>query len=53
MKEFIRKYVLRGNNIINDGFNVYNFLEDNNSDYRHFRHIHGDILDSDNNPPST
>ena len=46
MKEFITKFVSRGNNIINDGFSAYNILEDNSSGYRHFRHIHGGgILD--------
>ena len=41
MKEFITKYIPRGNNIITDGFSAYNFLNYNNSGYRHFRHIHG------------
>ena len=53
MKEFITKYTIRGNNIITDGFSAYNFLNYNNSGYRHFRHINGkeDLVSELNLPP--
>ena len=41
LKAFITKHVERGNHIVTDGWNGYDFLDAPNSGYLRSRHIHG------------
>ena len=41
MKNIIRKFIPKGNIIMNDDFSSYHWLDDPSSGYVHSTHIHG------------
>ena len=41
LEKFIRKMISTGNNIVTDGWAGYEWIEDANSGYRRYSHIHG------------
>ena len=41
MKKFCNRLIPKGNNIVTDGWASYDWIDDLNSGYRRFRHVHG------------
>ena len=41
IKTFIKRFIPAGNNILFDGWASYDCLDEENSGYSHFKHIHG------------
>ena len=41
LKEFINRFIKRGNYIVSDGWSGYERAEEENSGYNHIKHIHG------------
>lgn len=41
IKTFIKRFIPAGNNIVSDGWASYDWLDEVNSGYSHFKHIHG------------
>ena len=41
LKEFITRYIPKGNNIVTDGWSSYEWIDHANSGYTRFEHIHG------------
>ena len=40
IKKFINKFVDKGNTIVKDGWNSYNYLDNADSGYIHIKHLH-------------
>lgn len=41
IKTLIKRFIPEGNNIVWDGWASYNWLDEENSGYSHFKYIHG------------